>query len=423
MNVVSKKERNTWGIWQFVISVIISVVVVVMRRRIMVPAEVVFQDRIYIAVGLGSAVFAGWFGYVSYPRVHNFKVFALGLGVAVVSLITMVLTVLLPVVFGFTGGADFFPAVLLLSYLSVLFIFVVTVIVPEYLGYRFTRRMTAVIIGIVVLWYVIGLVVPPVRGFLAFQLVRLGNLNSTAFWGLSCAAATVLFLSLFTEGNSLGIGGIHAGGVLLLSAGWLVPDADTLMHGMIITSLPLLVALGTLIHWFQRLENRASYDPLLRIYNREWCDRVLREQSSLDTRPPCAIGLVDLDHFKQVNDTYGHDAGDTVLREVAQRIRNTVVPHGSVGRFGGEELLVILPRSEEGAARTVFEKALTDLREKPVVYRGQDIGVTASIGFAVRTESGQPLGIVLEAADRAVYVAKDKGRDQIRSGRLTRREE
>jgi diguanylate cyclase (GGDEF)-like protein len=419
--VALQKERNTWGVAQFAIALAISAAVIVLWLRIPLPAESILQDRLFILLGLGAAIFAGWFGYSSYPRVHNFKVYAMGVGVATVSFVSVLLVVLLPMVVSLDGGV-FFPATILLSYLSLLFVFVVTVIVPEYLGFHFTRRMTTVIVGIILFWYLVGLITPVVREFLAVQLIRVGSIDSTAFWGLSSVAAAVLFLSLFTESHSLGIGGIHAGGVLLLSVGWLTPGSDILLHGMVITALPVLVALGTLIHWFRRLENRASYDPLLRIYNREWCDRVLKEQSPLDTRPECTIGLIDLDHFKLVNDTYGHDAGDSVLREAAQRIRNIVVPHGSVGRYGGEELLIVLPRHGEKEARPLLEKIRAALKEKPIGHDGTDIPVTCSIGFAVRTEAEQPLGTVLGAADKALYAAKDNGRDMVKLGRLTRRE-
>ncbi len=416
-----QKERNTWGVPQFVIALAVSGAVILLWLRIPLPAESILRDRLFILLGLGAALLAGWFGYSSYPRVHNFKVYAMGVGVATVSIVSVLLVVLLPMVVSL-NGAVFFPATILLSYLSLLFVFVVTVIVPEYLGFHFTRRMTAVIVGIILLWYLVGLLTPAIREFLAIQLIRVGTIDSTAFWGLSSAAAAVLFLSLFTEGHSLGIGGIHAGGVLLLSVGWLTPGSDILLHGMVITALPVLVALGTLVHWFRRLENRASYDPLMRIYNREWCDRVLNEQSPLDVRPNCTIGLIDLDHFKLVNDTYGHDAGDAVLWNAAQRIRSIVVPHGSVGRYGGEELMIVLPQCDEHKARPLLEKIRTVLKERPISYNGTDIPVTGSIGFAVRTEAGQPLEAVLEAADRALYVAKDNGRDQARLGRLTKRE-
>jgi diguanylate cyclase (GGDEF)-like protein len=419
---VVRHERNTWGIPQFVLAVILGAGVLWVWFEAAIPAEDLIHRRVYLLVGFVAALLAAWLGHASYPRVYNFKIYALSMGVAAVAFITALLIFVGPIGARVAAG-EHYLATILLSYLSLLFVFVVTVIAPEYLGYRFIRRLTVVMIGIIVSWYVIGLGVPIVRHFLSLQLQNVQDVRSTAFWGLSSAAAAVLFLSLFTEAHSFGIGGIHAGGVLLLSVGWLTPESTLVLHAMVVGALPVMVALGTLIHWFQRLENRASYDPLLRIYNRDWCDRVFGDQSRLDTRPPFAIALVDLDHFKSVNDTYGHDAGDTVLRDAAQRIRSAVLPHGTVGRYGGEELLIFLPHHDTKRARTLLEAAREALEEQPISHGNTKIPVTASIGFAVRTEQQQPLSLIREAADRALYAAKDGGRNQVRLGRLRRKSE
>jgi diguanylate cyclase (GGDEF)-like protein len=169
------------------------------------------------------------------------------------------------------------------------------------------------------------------------------------------------------------------------------------------------------------LENRAAYDPLLRIYNRGWCDQVLAERSRMDTRPPFALALIDLDHFKAVNDSHGHDAGDQVLQEIAQRVRLTVVPHATVGRYGGEELIVFMPHAGAHEARELLEGVRSAVEDAPVKHRKRAISMTCSIGYAIRTERDQPLSTVLKAADRALYVAKDKGRNQIRLGRLRKK--
>ncbi|MDA3951367.1 MAG: GGDEF domain-containing protein [Spirochaeta sp.] len=421
-----RRERNTWGVAQFVLAAVLAVVVLRLWYELNGAGDgagdAVLGNRGFMFAGFAAALAAGWFGHSSYPRVYNFKIYVLSVGVAVVSLAAVLLIFLGPRVIG-SPVVIFYPATVLVSYLCLLFVFVVTVIAPEYLGYHVTRKLTLVIVGIILGWYALGLGIPVLRRFLAFQLTNVGDAESTAFWALSSAAAVVLFLSLFTEAHSTGIGGIHAGGVLLLSVGWLAPGSDILLHAIVITALPVLVAVGTLIHWLRRLENRASYDPLLRIYNRGWFDRVLDDQSRLDTRPPFSIALIDLDHFKAINDTHGHDAGDTVLREVAQRVRGAVLPHGTVARFGGEELAVFLPQHDETMARDLLEAARRALAERPVTYKNTPIAVTGSFGYAVRSERGQPLSIVLQAADRALYAAKDAGRNQVKSARLHRRTE
>lgn len=420
-----RTERNSWGVGQFLLAAVLAGSVVFLWRNLTADGPPGAANRSLPAAGLAAALLAGWFGHSSYPRVHNFKVYAVNIGVAVVSLAAVVLLFLVPRILG-TEEQTFISATLLLSYISLLFVFTVTVIVPEYLSYRATRRYTFLVVGIIIVWYLLGLGLPIVRRFLAYQLEAISHVQSMAFWGLSSVAAAVLFLSLFVEAHSFGIGGIHAGAVLLLAIGWLTPGSDVLLHTMVVTALPILVALGTLVHWYQRLENRASYDPLLRIYNRGWCDRVLNEQSRVDVRPPFVIALLDLDHFKAVNDTYGHDAGDAVLREAAQRIRGTVLPHGTVGRYGGEELILFLPQYDEESARELLETVRTALEGGPVTHRSGgstlSIPVTVSIGFALRTERDQPLSSVVKAADQALYTAKEGGRNQVRLGRLRRRD-
>ena len=377
-------------------------------------------DQVLVLVGLAGSALTAWFGRSSYPRVHNFKIYAMSFGVAEVSLISVVLVFGLPLVREATGTA-IYPAAIFLGYMALLFVLLVTVVAPEYMGFRATVRLTVAMGVVIAAAFVLGLVLPSVRTILAGQVMLLRDMGTTTFWAVSAVAVAVLFLSLFTEPRSLGIGGMHAGAVVLLSVGWLPPDADILLQGTVLAWMPILIAVGTLSHWFQRLENRANYDPLLRIYNRGWCEQVLAEQSRVDTRPPFAVALIDLDHFKQVNDTHGHDAGDMVLQETAQRIRMEVVPRGSVGRYGGEELIVFIPRTDQEEARTLLEKVRAAVASAPVRYKKVKIPVTCSIGFALRSSRDQPLATVLKAADRAVYVAKDKGRNQVRMGRLRRK--
>ncbi|HKK47458.1 MAG TPA: GGDEF domain-containing protein [Alkalispirochaeta sp.] len=417
---ITHREQRSWGIAALLIGLASAYVVHGLWEGGFAGADPTERDRILVLVGVAGAVATAWFGHASYPRVHNFKIYALAVGAASVSVIAVLLVFGLPLVFDLIGTAVF-PAAVFLGYASVLFVLLVTVVAPEYVGYRSTVRMTMIMVGIIAAAFAGGLLIPAVRVVLAEQLFVLRDLRSTVFWVFSSVAAAVLLLSLFTETHSFGLGGIHAGSVLLLSVGWLPPNADLLLQGMVLAWLPVVIAIGTLFHWFQRLENRASYDPLLRIYNRGWCDEVLAEQSRLDTRPPLGIGLIDLDHFKAINDTHGHDMGDAVLQEIAQRIRLQVVPRGSVARYGGEELIVFVSNAAEDELRALMEEVRATVESAPVKHRKTSVAVTCSIGCAVRTERDQPLTEVLKAADRAVYAAKDHGRNQVRLGRLRRK--
>jgi diguanylate cyclase (GGDEF)-like protein len=194
------------------------------------------------------------------------------------------------------------------------------------------------------------------------------------------------------------------------------PVSMRLLSEFVFVVFAVYVLFGTIVHWFLRMENRAAYDPLLRIYNREYCEQVLREQSRLNTRPPFSIALCDIDHFKAVNDTYGHAAGDRVLAGVAERLQKAVVPDGVAARYGGEELVVFFPQTDRKAAREKVEELRKTIERTPIRYRSRSISVTVSAGVSTRERPNQALPNVLSTADRALYRAKAQGRNRVRSG-------
>jgi diguanylate cyclase (GGDEF)-like protein len=166
------------------------------------------------------------------------------------------------------------------------------------------------------------------------------------------------------------------------------------------------------------MEHRVAYDPLLHIYNREYCNRILAEQSSISTRPPLAIMMIDIDHFKQVNDTYGHQAGDRILFSVAQAVQKMVVPEGIVCRYGGEELIVFFPGRAGRDIVPCAQRLRALVEGTETTWKRHRIGVTVSIGLSDRKSPRQPLGHVVRAADKALYIAKENGRNQVRFVRL-----
>jgi diguanylate cyclase (GGDEF)-like protein len=128
-----------------------------------------------------------------------------------------------------------------------------------------------------------------------------------------------------------------------------------------------------------------------------------------------AVAMVDLDHFKAVNDTLGHPAGDAVLRECARRIAGAVRPHDVVGRFGGEEFLVVLPGCDPLEAAAVAERIRTALAEKPIPFGRASIDVTASVGVCAMSNAPNAKRLIA-AADAALYVAKRGGRNRVEIG-------
>jgi diguanylate cyclase (GGDEF)-like protein len=135
-------------------------------------------------------------------------------------------------------------------------------------------------------------------------------------------------------------------------------------------------------------------------------------------RPWGSVAIIDIDHFKAVNDTYGHLAGDRVLRAIADRFKAQLREGDLIGRFGGEEFAVLLPHTAATEAGRVAERLRGRIADEPIaVGDGRDTGVvvdvTVSVGVAELAEAGQDLDELLAAADAALYQAKDAGRDRI----------
>ena len=164
------------------------------------------------------------------------------------------------------------------------------------------------------------------------------------------------------------------------------------------------------------LEEQARRDGLTGLLNRGYLDdKIDQEHGMAITRDwPLAIMFVDLDHFKGVNDTYGHQVGDAVLQVAAGILRDSVRDSDVVARYGGEEFVVILPGTREKEANVVVDRILNSFRDhRHYVQDGRKITVTASIGLAVMGEGRKftTAKDMLVAADRAVYAAKDQGRN------------
>lgn len=161
------------------------------------------------------------------------------------------------------------------------------------------------------------------------------------------------------------------------------------------------------------LRFRASHDMLTGIPNRGTILEAVNRERARQIRDGGSFGVIlaDLDHFKDVNDTYGHLAGDAVLKEAACRMRSCVRSYDSVGRYGGEEFLIVVPAGDANSTAAVAERIREAISGKPVMTEAGPIPITASLGIAVSV--GWEAKEVLRSADEALYYAKARGRNRV----------
>jgi diguanylate cyclase (GGDEF)-like protein len=197
--------------------------------------------------------------------------------------------------------------------------------------------------------------------------------------------------------------------------GILVAVTCALSYLLLLVALPPVILLQrSLMH--QQLAAAARTDAKTGLLNatawqREADAEVTRAQR---TSSPLALLLVDVDHFKRVNDSHGHLIGDEVLRALAAELRQQVRESDVVGRFGGEEFTVLLPGTDASGAEGIAERLRGSAARLSVAAADARIRVTVSIGVAVLGQHGSDLFELLAAADVALYRAKDAGRDQVR---------
>jgi diguanylate cyclase (GGDEF)-like protein len=166
----------------------------------------------------------------------------------------------------------------------------------------------------------------------------------------------------------------------------------------------------------EALREQATRDSLTHLWNRSQILEILTRELSRSHREasPLGIVIVDLDHFKQVNDTYGHPAGDAVLREAARRMQNCVRQYDSLGRYGGEEFLILLPGCTEAESFSQAERLRRQLTQTDIRYNDTALRVTASFGVTAAIP-GEPWTVegLIRKADEALYVAKKSGRNRV----------
>lgn len=169
----------------------------------------------------------------------------------------------------------------------------------------------------------------------------------------------------------------------------------------------------------QRTERRyrdlAQTDALTGLYNRAWCNQVMSAQLAqcVQLDQPVSLAMLDVDHFKQVNDRHGHPAGDVVLKSVADLLRGRFRSTDALARYGGEEFMVLMPATNVHQAQEVLDQVRQGLQDLPIALdSGETLRCTISIGVA-QHQPGQTLNELISLADQMLYRAKQSGRNRV----------
>jgi diguanylate cyclase (GGDEF)-like protein len=185
--------------------------------------------------------------------------------------------------------------------------------------------------------------------------------------------------------------------------------------GMMILGQRVKRQTGTIRESEERFRHLATHDSLTQLPNRASIlnSLDLAVAKANQTKTPVCVALIDLDHFKTINDTYGHVAGDEVLREAARRLASAIRSTDAIGRYGGEEFLIVFNDMDQERGQAICEMVRRALCERPVAWEGKELTMTCSIGVASATTSQSPVPTLVSIADHAMYTAKMEGRNRV----------
>jgi two-component system chemotaxis family response regulator WspR len=165
------------------------------------------------------------------------------------------------------------------------------------------------------------------------------------------------------------------------------------------------------------LREQATRDGLTGVWNRKMIFDTLARELARAAREgtPLAIVMADLDRFKSINDTFGHPAGDAVLQQASRRLSACVRTYDHIGRYGGEEFLIVLPHCDGDKARDLSERLRQSVAGAPMSAEGKELHVTCSLGVAFTdAPNGMSMAALVQAADEALYLAKQSGRNCVK---------
>jgi diguanylate cyclase (GGDEF)-like protein len=163
------------------------------------------------------------------------------------------------------------------------------------------------------------------------------------------------------------------------------------------------------------LEEELLKDPLTGVFNRRAYDRLMEQEFSRYTRYGTVFSVIlfDVDHFKRINDTYGHATGDTCLTEILKRVKPALRETDLLARYGGEEFIILLPETDSTSASRVAEKLRQIVENIDFIHKGKQVKITISLGVTEASPSDKSHQEIFTRMDQAMYEAKHAGRNRV----------
>ncbi len=241
------------------------------------------------------------------------------------------------------------------------------------------------------------------------------SMHFTGMWSLSLVVPLGTPLQLQAADNSQELGltiGLIA--LLIIGSGLSAAWADRKLESKERDLLRVNALLSQLDHARASLQQAAHYDALTNLLNRRGFNQLFAEklQEHIQCSQGLAVMFLDIDHFKRINDSLGHDAGDEMLKVVAERIRSTVREHDVIARLGGDEFCILVSLHSGDEARQLAHRVMEKMKD-PIALFGRSLVMTTSIGISLLPEDGQTCEELLKHADLALYQSKGSGRNNL----------
>lgn len=357
---------------------------------------------------------------ISYPRVYKIKVLLCGF--MVVSIFLMVYAVSNPIpihspisgaVWNLADSAQQIKS-FYIRFLSLLFALnlLAIMIVPSRVNYTAGRIRS--IIPLAANLFVWALVLFPMAAYVethAVTQVQVAFVRSFEWVMLAIFLATAV-LSWFRIEEDHNFGSVLVSIALVMLVASLDPHMNPRFLSFLLL-MGLLLLAGIIYHVLESLKYGARIDPLLKIWNRQYMAAIVSGVAEIHLGNKFSVLISDIDHFKHVNDTYGHQAGDAVLYEVAQNIRKTAEPEGVVCRYGGEEIIIFLKNLVGKDAEKKAEEIRKAIEKQKIKYQRRRIPITTSIGVASKEGGTKTVEELIQKADKGLYEAKRTGRNKV----------